>query len=60
MVKKNELKASFEKVASELQALQKAKIAADQKLVSGLVVDRRSSELVVLIHTDHGRDQAVL
>lgn len=33
LVKKNQLKESFEKVASELQAITKAKTAADQKLV---------------------------
>lgn len=33
LVKKNQLKESFEKVASELQAVLKAKTVADQKLV---------------------------
>jgi alanyl-tRNA synthetase len=34
LVKKNQLKESFEKVLAELQTIQKAKVAADQKMVS--------------------------
>ena len=34
MVKKNQLKESFEKILGELQAVTKAKTAADQKMVS--------------------------
>jgi hypothetical protein len=36
LVKKNQLKESFEKILGELQAVTKAKTAADQKLVSQL------------------------
>jgi alanyl-tRNA synthetase len=34
LVKKNQLKESFEKILGELQAVTKAKTAADQKMVS--------------------------
>jgi len=34
LVKKNQLKEAFEKILGELQAVTKAKTAADQKMVS--------------------------
>jgi hypothetical protein len=44
LVKKNQLKERFEKILAELQAVQKAKVAADQKLVCVLFLSEDKAD----------------